>query len=158
MDIDHYRLPIIKKEETVKEIENYKLDKSNHNVYYATLLNNEKLFLLEISNSKLIHEKNNLNDVIEVKHKNILSLLYIMNKNLDQSYLCFEYSDNLLSNYIECISPHLVTRLNLLKQCTQFILHFKNNNIKLDNLDNYYIFVNDLIEPTLKILYHGILF
>jgi hypothetical protein len=158
MDLEIFGLPVIRKEETVKEMELYENDSSEHNVYYATLRNKEKLFLLEIPNSKIKKEnRNDLQDLIEIKHENILRIIYIMTKNIEISYICFEFSDILLSSYISCAVPDINIRLSLLRQLTEYIIHCKNKNIKLDKLDSRYIFIEGLDNPKLKILHHSII-
>jgi hypothetical protein len=155
MDINNTNLPVIRKEEAIKELEPYDLDTSHHNVFYGTLRNKDKIFMLEVLNSKFNTENNNLQNVMNIKHKNILKVLYIMTKNRYTSYLCFEFSEILLSSYISNASPDLYSRLSLLKQCTELLIYFKKINIRLDKLDSNYIFVESLENPNLKVLYHG---
>jgi hypothetical protein len=156
MDINLTNLPILRKEETIKEIEPYETDPSQHNVFLATLHNKQKNFLIQVLNSKLTIDESNLRTISKINNKNILKVLYLITKNNDTSYICFEFSEILLSSYISCALPDLNTRLLLLKQCTELIIHFKKMNIKLDKLDSCYIFVESLENPVVKVLYHGI--
>jgi hypothetical protein len=155
MDINIANLPIIRKEQAINDLEPYDADTSPHNVFYATLRSKDKIFLLEVLNSKLEPTNCNLQNLIKINNKNILKVLYLIPKNKDTSYLCFEFSDILLSSYISYAVPDLNTRLSLLKQCTELIICFQKNNIKLDKLDSNYIFVDSFENPNIKILYHG---
>jgi hypothetical protein len=77
-----------------------------------------------------------------------------MKKNENASYLCNEFADILLNKYIDYSNPPLEIRINLLKQIVEFIIHFNNNGIILDDFDSNYIFIQGLENPTVKILHN----
>jgi hypothetical protein len=156
MSLSDFGLPILKKEESIKEMDQYENDTNQKNIFYANLRNKNKVFLVEILNTKIFANKNIIFDLARNKHEGVLQLVSIMTKSNDSSYLCFEFTDILLSSYISCASPDLQIRLILLKQFIELILHFDSMNIKLDNLDTNYIFIEGLENPVIKILNHGI--
>ena len=79
-----------------------------------------------------------------------------MAKNEETSYLCFEFSDLLLSKYINYANPSIEIRIKLMKQFVEFIIQLNNQFAKLDHIDLNYIFIEGLEDPVLKIFYNGI--
>jgi hypothetical protein len=155
MDMEQFGLRIIRKED-IKEIDAYENDEYHKNIYYCTLKNKEKLYLIEIPISKLLAEnKATVHEIIRNKQKSMLRPLYLINKSLDSSYLCYEFTDILLSKYIIKAIPDLITRLSLLKQATEYLLYYKKMNLALDSFNGNYIFIEGLDNPFLRILYHG---
>jgi hypothetical protein len=138
------------------DIELYEFDTSKLNIYYASTTDEEKNFLIEIKNDKLTQETlRNLSVVKNSPHRSILSPLYIFKKSENLSYLCFEFLDIKLSDYINYALPNLKIRINLMKQFVEMIIHFHNNKLPLDDIDINYLFIDGLDSPVLKILYHG---
>lgn len=150
-------LPIDNNPIPSNEIEIYGNDYSKINIFYYTNENQEKYFLVEIKNEKLLQKNilKNLLDIINNPNQGILTPIKIFLKNDFSFFIQFEYSEITLSNFIKNSEPSLETRLNLLKQFIIILIHFHNNNIELDCFDINYIFIKNLGNPILQIFYNG---
>jgi hypothetical protein len=155
MDMEQFGLPILRKED-IKEIDSYENDEFHKNIFYATLRSKEKVYLLELSNSRLLYEcKDTVSDIIRNKHKCMLKPMYLMTRGFDTTYICYEFTDILLSKYIVKALPGLDIRLSLLRQCVEILHYFKKMNLAIDIFDSNYIFIEGLDNPIIRVLYHG---
>jgi hypothetical protein len=140
-------------ESDFKHIEAYEDDLFAKNVFYGITNSNEKIFMIEVEKNKITDSiVENLKEMIKNPHKNMFKLLYVLNKKEDTICLCYEFTDISLIKYIRNANPSLNTRLLLMRQAIDYIIHFHNHKIKLDEIDMNYIFIEHLDDPVLKIL------
>jgi hypothetical protein len=153
--LEQLNLPVLKLNENIKDIEIYEHDIAKQNIFYGTRNSNEKIFLIELKLSKIKTEDlEKLKKLINHPNSHILNLENVSYKSKESAFLCFQFSDILLCNYIAYAVPPLEIRLSLLRQFLELMIHFRNFDMELNDFDINYIFVEGLENPTLKILYN----
>jgi len=128
------------------------------NVYKGEDLSHHQYFMIKIPsnlvNNSLLDKLYILNSI---QNKSLLNAISIFKKNFKPfSYIIFDYYDGIrLTDFILYSNPSIKIRINLLKYFSLLLIDLYNNkNLDLYNLNSDFIFVSNLENPSLKILFN----
>ena len=130
----------------------------NSNVYKGEDLSHNQYFMIKIPtnlvNNSLLEKLYILNSI---QNKSLLNAVSIFKKNFKPfSYIIFDYYDGIrITDFILYSNPSIKIRINLLKYFLLLLIDLYNNNeLDLYNLNSDFIFVSNLQNPSLKILFN----